>query len=40
MILSLIQAVETPQNGVRIVEVPEIRASQLATHQEPAVRTA
>jgi uncharacterized protein YbjT (DUF2867 family) len=40
MILSLIRAVETPQNGIRTVEVPEIRASQLSSAHEPARQTA
>lgn len=36
MVDALVNAVETPPNGVRVVEVPEIRASRLAQQTHPA----
>jgi uncharacterized protein YbjT (DUF2867 family) len=40
MVLALVEAVESPAQGVRIVEVPEIRAAQLAFSREAARRSA
>ncbi len=36
MVLSLVQAVESPQEGVKIVEVPEIRNAQVTFTVAPA----
>lgn len=36
MILALVQAVESPHQGVRVVEVPEIRRAQVSLLQKPA----
>jgi uncharacterized protein YbjT (DUF2867 family) len=33
MIIALIEAVETPVQGLRVMEVPEIRASTAASHE-------
>lgn len=36
MILALVQAVESPHEGVRVVEVPEIRDGQASPLREQA----
>ena len=36
MVLSLVQAVESPHGGVRVVEVPEIRNAQVSLSAEHA----
>ncbi len=36
MILALVQAVESPADGVRVVEVPEIRAAGISLAPKPA----
>ena len=40
MVLALVEAVESPAQGVRIVEVPEIRAAHLALAREVTRRSA
>ena len=40
MILALVQAVESPVHGLRVVEVPEIRASHIRLAQETPRKTA
>ncbi len=40
MVLALVEAVESPAQGVRIVEVPEIRAAHLAFAREVTRRSA
>ena len=40
MIIGMAQAVESPAHGVRIVEVPEIRAAQLSLEPRPNRRSA
>jgi nucleoside-diphosphate-sugar epimerase len=40
MVLGLTNAVESPARGIRIIEVPEIRAAQLQVTNEPVRQTA
>lgn len=40
MIMSLVQAVESPARGVRIVEVPEIRTAQIRLDRDAARQSA
>jgi uncharacterized protein YbjT (DUF2867 family) len=40
MILALVQAVESPVKGIRIVEVPEIREAQISLDREPTRQSA
>ncbi len=40
MVMALVQAVEAPAEGIRIVEVPEIRTSQIILDRNPAQQNA
>ena len=40
MIMALVQSVETPRNGIRVVEVPEIRIAQISLAREATRQTA
>ena len=40
MIMALVQAVESPADGIRIVEVPEIRTAQISVDRDTTRQTA
>jgi hypothetical protein len=40
MIMALVQAVESPPQGLRIVEVPEIRAAQMTLERSVTPQSA